>query len=93
MVPDFGKTELHSVESQVIPVNTHNLSKGFCPNLATIIRGKTFAGFKNLGEANADTTDIKTEWRRQLYDTFTPTKLSKEAKGEFIKHIILKGFH
>ena len=40
--------------------------------------------YKNLGAANADTVDVKTECRRQLYDTFMHTKLSEEAKEEFI---------
>ena len=42
---------------------------------------------KNLGATNADTFDIKTEYHRQLYNTFTYTKLFKEAKEEFIRNV------
>ena len=42
---------------------------------------------KNLGAANEDTFDVKSKCRRQLYDTFTYTKLSEVAKEEFIRNI------
>ena len=42
---------------------------------------------KNLGATNADTVDVKTECWRQLYDTFMFTKLSEEAKEEFVRNI------
>ena len=42
---------------------------------------------KNLGATNAGTVDMKSECRRQLYDTFTYTKSSKETKEEFIRNV------
>ena len=38
---------------------------------------------KNSGAANTDTSDVKTECRRQLYDTFKYKQLSEEAKMIF----------
>ena len=42
---------------------------------------------KNLGAANGDTSNVKSECRAQLNGTFMYTKLSEEAKEEFLKNI------
>ena len=42
---------------------------------------------ENLGAANADTSEVKSECYRQPYDTFTYEKLSESAKEEFIQNI------